>query len=191
MTRTFSPDPLPAEVLDRLLAGAGRAPSAGFSQGVDLIVLTSGPARSRFWEAASDARWRGAPEGSAGLMAAPVIVVPVADPAAYLERYAETDKSSSDLAGRPAADWPVPYWVVDAAFVVMQLLLGATDAELGALFFRLHRPPAEVLDALGAPPGRVAIGALALGWPGPGDRRTSPATRRRRGMDELVHLERW
>jgi nitroreductase len=38
MVRRFDPRPLPAEVLDRILHSATRAPSAGFSQGLDLLV---------------------------------------------------------------------------------------------------------------------------------------------------------
>ena len=63
-----------------------------------------------------------------------------------------------------AEDWPAPYWLVDASFMVMLLLLAATDEGLGALFFRLHRDPGDLLAALGVPAGKEAIGAVALGY---------------------------
>jgi len=54
MTRRYSGEPVPAEVLDRVLGVAMRAPSAGFSQGVDLLVL-EGPAQTgQFFEMTSD-----------------------------------------------------------------------------------------------------------------------------------------
>lgn len=191
MTRNFTAAPVDPAELDALLAAAVRAPSAGFTQGVDLVVMTSPDARQRLWELATEASWRAGGPHAAGLLAAPVVVLPVADPGAYAERYGEPDKSRSGLAGRAASEWPVPYWVVDASFMVMHLLLGATDAGLGALFFRLHREPAIVLEGLGVPAGRVAIGAVAIGHAAPDDPPTSPAKRRRRGLDEVVHRERW
>lgn len=91
--------------------------------------------------------------------------MPIADPDAYVERYSSEDKAHSSLHGLPAASWPVPYWIVDAAFSVMLFLLAATDIGLGALFFRLHAPERDVLAGLGLPPDRVTIGAVALGYP--------------------------
>ena len=42
MVRNYDPDrPVPAEIVDRLLAHALRAPSAGFSQGWGFLVLES------------------------------------------------------------------------------------------------------------------------------------------------------
>ena len=86
----------------------------------------------------------------------------------------------------------MPYWLVDSSFAVMLLLLAATDAGLGALFFRLHHDPALLLGALGVPEGRQVIGAVALGYEadaatkgrlrparrhaGPGARRTRSST---------------
>jgi hypothetical protein len=58
----------------------------------------------------------------------------------------------------------VPYWLVDASFMVMLLLLAAADEGLGALFFRLHRDPGPMLASLGVPSGRQVIGAVALGY---------------------------
>lgn len=191
MTRSFSSEPVAATVLDELLAAALRAPSAGFSQGIDLLCLTSPAARRRFWESVSDPAWREAGPQAPGLQCAPVVVVPIADPTAYIERYAAPDKGSSDLSGRSPHDWDVPYWLVDAAFATMTVLAGATDAGLGALFFRLHRPEAVLFDAFGVPEGRRTIGALALGHPAGPARSTSPARRRRRTAAEAVHSDRW
>ena len=41
--------PVPADALDAVLAAALRAPSAGFTQGVSLLVLSSATEREAFW----------------------------------------------------------------------------------------------------------------------------------------------
>jgi nitroreductase len=107
------------------------------------------------------------------------VVVPVARASPYVARYAEPDKLGSGLAGVAAEDWAVPYWLVDASFVTMQLLLLVESVGLGALFHRLHNDPAPWLAAIGAPDDCLVIGAVTLGVPlGPplaGDDRGVPA----------------
>ena len=62
----------------------------------------------------------------------------------------EPDKASSGLGpDRGETAWPVPYWYFDAGASVMALLLGATDAGLGACFLGNFRGEQELLDALG------------------------------------------
>jgi len=67
MTRGYSDEPVPPEVLDRVLGVALRGPSAGFSQGVDLLVL-DGPAETRqFFEMTSDPEFLAGPVRSKAL----------------------------------------------------------------------------------------------------------------------------
>ena len=61
MVRRFDPRPLPAGVLDRILESATHAPSAGFSQGLDLVVLEGPEAVAGFWRATADPRFE--PDG--------------------------------------------------------------------------------------------------------------------------------
>jgi nitroreductase len=191
MVRSYSNRPVPADVLDRVLDVALRGPSAGFSQGVDLLVL-EGSQTQQFFELTSDPGFIAEPGPLSGLLRAPVIVLPLSDPAAYVARYSEADKAGSSLAGVPAQSWPVPYWLVDSSFAVMLLLLAATDEGLGALFFRLHRDPGPFLAALGVPEGKQVIGAVALGYEAPaGAVVGSPARRARRPASEVVHRGRW
>jgi len=170
MARRFDPRPVPRDVLVRVVAIAATAPSAGKTNGVELRVLESPDERARFWELASDREWRACGPKSSGLLAAPVIVVPIADPDAYVARYDRPDKVLSALSGLAASEWPVPYWIVDSSFMAMLVLLAAADAGLGALFFQLHAPAEDVLAGLGVPPTRVAIGAIAIGYPAEGSR---------------------
>jgi len=191
MTRQFSTDPLPTALLDEVLQTGTRAPSAGFTQGIDLVVLTSDEARTRFWQVASDESWRGRDQSAAGLVAAPAIVVPVADSSAYADRYRDTDKTTSVLFARDVASWPVPYWLVDAAYASMLILLAATAKGLGALFFQLHAAESTVCNALGIPEERRLIGAIALGYPIGDEPPGSPSRRARRPFADVVHREGW
>jgi nitroreductase len=186
MVRRFDPRPLPAEVLDRILHSATRGPSAGFSQGLDLLVL-EGPAAVRdFWLATADPRY-GKPYSTAE---PPVIVLVLADKQAYLDRYGAPDKAG--LGMEVEEGWPVPYWDLDAAMAVMLMLLAATDEGVGAWYFGVFHGAETLLDRYGVPPGHHLIGAVALGHPGADDRPGgSSRTRHRRPLDEIVHRGRW
>jgi nitroreductase len=182
MVRSFDGRPLPAAVLDRVLDNARRGPSAGFAQGVAFVALEGPDQTAVFWdhtlpvEHRAGFRW-------GGLLRAPVLVVCLADRETYARRYGEPDKAG--------ATWPVAWEEVDCAFATMLLLLTAVDAGVGALFFGIARGEAELLAALGVPPGLRALGAVALGYPAPDDRPSTSAARRRRPATETIHRGRW
>jgi nitroreductase len=188
MVRDYDSDrPVPAEVRERLLEHAIRAPSAGFSQGWAFLVLESPEERDRFWTATTSP---GAPDPWLTRMRrAPLLVVPLAHKAAYLDRYAEPDKGWTD---RDEARWPVPYWDVDTGMAALLMLLTAVDEGLGACFFGV---PSEHLDsfraAFGVPAAYRPIGCVSVGYPGPEDRRSPSLRRGRRRTDEVVHRGRW
>lgn len=188
MCRDFLDRPVPPEMVDRILEGARRAPSAGHTQGWAFVVLEGHKQTRVFWDHDAGPEWLARPTHP-GLLRAPVIILPMANRQAYLDRYAEADKRAT-AAGGPST-WDVPYWLVDTAFATMVLLLGASDARLGALFFALHAEPAGLLDALGVPPGWQPLGAVALGWPAPGQRPSASVARGPRPVDEVVHRGRW
>ena len=173
---------IPDDVLLPVLDAARRAPAAGNSAQVDLLVIDDTEA---FWSLTftdrSTFRWQ-------GLFDAPVVVVPIVDPHAYAERYSAPDKAHAGLAGTEA--WDPPYWWVDGGMAVGNLLLAAVDAGLGALLFGLFGREAAVLEAFGVPAGRRALGAITLGWPAP-DEPGASAGRGRRSLDEVVHRGRW
>ena len=136
MVRRFRADrDVPLETVERLVRLAQRAPSAGHTQGWDVLALTDAADRERFWAVTRD-RTATEPDQRSrwlqGVSAAPVLLVMLADPTAYLDRYAEPDKGWTD---RSLDRWPIPYWDTDTAMAAMVLLLGAVDAGLGALFF--------------------------------------------------------
>jgi nitroreductase len=171
-------------VVERILANGNRAPSAGFTQGYGFLVLEGAADRARLWQAFVAA---GYPLDPAE-MAAPLLIVPLACKAAYLDRYAEPDKGWAD---RDEARWPIPYWYIDTGFAALLMLLTAVDQDLGGLFFGL---PPEVITAVraafGVPEDHEPIGAIAIGQPAPGGS-TGSAWRGRRPLDQVVHWGRW
>jgi nitroreductase len=186
MVRNYDPGrPVPPEVVDRLLAHAVRAPSAGFSQGWAFLVLEEPGDRERFWTATtpqSPTSWL------TGMRRAPLIVAVHSHKDAYLDRYAEPDKGWTD---RDDARWPVPYWHIDAGFAALMMLLTAVDEGLGACFFGI--PPERTgsyREAFGVPAAYTPIGAITVGYPAE-DRRSPSLRRGRRETDEVVHRGRW
>ncbi len=189
MVRAFRPVPIEAVVLDRVVHALFRGPSAGFAQGLEVLVLDMPAPVERFWSVAfpdpakrASFRWQ-------GLFEAPVLLIPVVSPHVYATRYGEADKAASGLGDESA--WPVPYWWVDGGMGVMASLLSAVDEELGALFFGLFDHEEAVLTAFGVPPGHRALGAVALGYPAPDEPGRSAATRPRRCPAEVIHRSQW
>ncbi len=186
MVRAFEDRKVPVEVIEGLVDLARRAPSAGNSQGWDLVVLQDDET-ARFWdvtmppERRATFRWQ-------GLLSAPVIVLPYADRGAYLARYAEPEKAATGLSEADA--WAVPYWLVDTGFFTMTFLLAAHHAGLGALFFGVFERQVALSASLGVPDDRQLIGAIALGYPLPSEAGRS-AKRPKRSVDDIVHYGGW
>jgi len=188
MVRDFSDEPVARPLLDQLMANATRTPSAGYSQGFAFLVLTDPGQRRLFWETTSGPEWRGESE-SVPLTRAPVVILPLANKKAYLDRYALPDKVHTPLSDE--AHWPAPYWDIDTGFGVMMILLTAVDLGLGALFFGIFAGEYALLDALGVPEGYRPIGAIAVGHPTPGTRSRPELRTGRRRLDDVVRWERW
>jgi nitroreductase len=188
MVRAYDGRAVDPSVLERVLDAARRAPSAGNTQALDLVVLSGAEETARYWDVALPVgparegfRWQ-------GLLEAPVLVLPVVAPDAYAARYAEADKAATGLGSVEA--WPVPYWFVDGGMAVQAMLLVAAEEGLGALFFGLFDRERPVLDALGVPPDRRGLGVVALGHPAP-DEPGRSAGRPRRPRDDVVHRGGW
>lgn len=184
MVRNFDERPIPPEALERILANAQRAPSAGFSQGWAFLVLEGPEETGRFWDSAPDrgfarARWP-------GVTKAPVLIVCLSHRQAYLDRYAEPDKGWED---RDPRRWPTPYWDVDTGFAALMMLLTAVDANLGALFFGVTDIPG-FRAAFGVPEAYHPIGVVAVGYPLP-DEPSASLKRGRRPVEDVVHRGRW
>jgi nitroreductase len=190
MVRSFTEQPVSPDALARVLGAATRAPSAGFTQGVDLVVLDEPSTRAAYWDTTLPASRRcGFPWP--GLLVAPVLVVVCVDPGAYVTRYGEPDKQATGLGVAPEA-WAVPFWFVDAGMAAENMLLAAVDEGLGACFFGVfdHEPPLKTV--LGIPAAVRTVGTIALGHEArEGARPSRSVGRERRAIGDVVHVGRW
>ncbi|WP_149204129.1 nitroreductase family protein [Actinotalea subterranea] len=191
MVRRYTPEPMDPAAVERLLAAAQRAPSAGFSQGWGFLVLDTPRDVDRFWEVTTPPARAASPDAwLRGMRTAPVVIVPFSSQQAYLDRYAEPDKGWTD---RDVDRWPVPYWHVDAGMAALLVLLTAVDEGLGACFFGVPGPSVAALRReFGVPDAFAPVGALTVGHPAQGERAGGSAgRRRRRPQDEVVHRGHW
>jgi nitroreductase len=186
MVRNFERRPVPPDVVERILANALHAPSAGFTQGWAFVVLEGPEDTERFWDATWERDQARASFRYQGLFNAPLIVVALANEDAYLDRYAEPDKGWTD---RDPRRWPVPYWHVDTGFAALLMLMTAVDAGLGGLFFTVAEPE-RVRAAFGIPEAFAPVGALAIGYPAV-DEPSRSLRRGRRSVEEVVHRGHW
>jgi nitroreductase len=190
MVRRYADRPVDRAAVDRMLANAVRAPSAGFSQGWAFLVLDSERDLDRFWAVASPEAADVEGAWLSGMRTAPVVVVPLSNEAAYLDRYAEPDKGWAD---RDSNRWPVPYWHIDTGMASLLILLTAVDEGLGACFFGV---PPDRIDALraefGVPDEWTPIGAITVGHRvEDAGVAGSPSRRARKPVQEVVHRGGW
>lgn len=188
MVRNYTDDPVDPVVLTRVLDAARRAPAAGNTQALDLLVLEGSERTGAYWDVTLPAERR-ATFRWPGLLRAPVLVIPCVAPGAYVERYAEADKARTGL-GASADGWAVPYWYVDGGAAVMAMLLAAVDEGLGALLFGQFTHEPAVRAAFAIPDDVAVLGTVALGHPAP-DEPGRSAARPRRPLDEVVHRGAW
>jgi len=179
MIRTFKPDPVPKEKVERILSIAQHYPSAGYSQEVAFVVVTDKEKRKRIRDLRdlkSDA---------------PVLLIPCVSEKVVHDRYHESDKIRS---GGKEIDWPVPFWYFDVGCSCMLVFLAAANEGIAASFagsvgiFK----PSILRKELGIPEHYEPVGVLSLGYPDYANEVPSPSLRRgRRPLKDFVHEENW
>jgi FMN reductase [NAD(P)H] len=187
MTRAYSPEPVEPETIERIVGVIRRAPTAGFSQGQRLLVVTDLQTRRRLAEISEEE------DHEPWLSVAPVHVLLLTREADYHERYQREDKLA--VTGGVEVEWPVPYWFVDAGATMMLVMLAALDEGLACGFAGFVPPQGDRVKELLGIPAEVSLdGVITIGRaaddPQEG-RTTSALTKRRKPLDELVHWERW
>jgi len=186
MVRSFEDRPVPHEVVERMLANAQKAPSAGFSQGWGFLVLEGKDEATRYF----DALWppeRRTEFGWPDFFNAPVLIVCLSNKMDYLRRYAESDKGWTDMS---ESHWPVPYWDIDTGMAALLVLLTAVDAGLGAVFFGVF-DQAKLRATYGIPDEYTAVGVIAVGYAKPKDRPSPSLRRGHRPATDVVRRGRW
>jgi nitroreductase len=188
MVRRFDQRPVPSETIDRILDVGRRAPSAGFSQGLELLVLDTPETVAAFWKLTRDPEFGWDDEEIA--VGPTVLVIPLPDARRYVERYSEPDKVRAAM--NEEQNWSVKYWEIDAAMASMLMLLAAVDEGLGGWFFGIDHGERELLEHFVVPSALRPIGILGFGYRAEDDRPSgSPTTHPRRPFAELVHRNRW
>lgn len=190
--RTYADRPVQRDVLERIAnAAVVWAPSAGFSQGLRIVVVTDPEIRKAIATAASEDELaaHGRPRWKA---AAPVHMVVLTREDDYHDRYRERDKLR--ITGGREIDWPAPYWYVDAGAAAMTLMLAAIDEGLDTAIFGVTDLPA-LQETLGLPNDARFVAVVTMGYPAAGgDEPSSGAsvfTKRRKAREEVVRWERW
>jgi nitroreductase len=187
MVRTFEDRPIDLAVLERIIANAQRAPSAGYSQGWAFLVLNGKDETERYWNTTMSEDRR-KEFGWPGMFNAAAIIVCLSNKSAYIDRYARPDKGWVD---RDEKHWPVPYWDIDVGMAALLILQTAVDAGLGAVFFGIF-DQAGFRKAFGVPDEYTAVGAVAIGHKATTDR-PSPSLKivGKKAASEVIHRGHW
>jgi FMN reductase [NAD(P)H] len=184
MVRAYEPEPVPREAIERIVRSVRHGPSAGFSQGLRLVVVTEAERRQRLAQIVGDGAW---------VENAPVLVVVCVREDDYHDRYRQPDKLA--VTGGVEIEWPIPYWYFDAGAAAMLILLAAIDEGYAAGLFGV---PVEKLPAfreeLALPDDVEITCCITIGRAAEDDdlsATSSRLTRSRRAQDEIVRWERW
>jgi len=186
MVRAFSDEPVEADALERVLRTAQRGPSAGYSQGVEFVVVTGNGARHELARLVTNRE-----SATEAIARAPVHIAICTSADIYKDRYREPDKVR--VRGDTPDDvlWQIPFWHVDAGAAMMLILLAAVNEGLDAGFIGVWRQP-EVKAHLQIPDSYTITGIAMLGHRGTAEQAQGSVTsRRRRAAADVIHRERW
>ena len=163
MIRRFDRRPVPTDVMDRILEAGRRAPSAGFSQGLELMVLDTPETIAEFWAITRDDEFPWEDEDIA--VGPTVLVLPLPDKARYIARYSEDDK----------------------------IAFGMDEEErLGGWYVGITHGERALLDRFGVPADLRPIGIIGFGYRADDEEPQGSWTkRRRRPFEEQVHRNGW
>jgi len=182
--RRFEEGGVDREVIERIARLAQRTPSAGFSQGQRLVVVTDPERRREVARACSEDEYE--PEFGRWISECAAQFIPCVSEAIYHRRYQQADKT--DETGEEIV-WPVPYWFVDVGATMQNVWLAAVNEGLGCGF--AGAPSTAALSAaLELPVEFVPIGVMPVGRPLP-DVRSPSLKRGWVPFDEFAHWERW
>jgi Nitroreductase len=182
--RRFEDTPVDREVLEKIARLAQRTPSAGFSQGQRVVIVTDPEQRRRVAETCDESYY--ANEGFGHWISeCAAQFIPCVSEAIYHRRYQEPDKTE----GGEETEWPTPYWWIDIGKTSMVLMLAAHDAGLAAGFAGPQDVPA-LKAVLGLPDEFHPIGVIPVGRPLP-DKRSPSLKRGWLPFEDFAHWERW
>lgn len=161
MIRRFRSDPVSDATVNRLIATATRAPSAGHTEPWAFVAVRDARTRSELGRAAF---------GQMFVAESPLVVVACADLSRSRAQYGERGNR---------------YGIIDASFASLLLLLAVVDEGLGACFVGAFED-AAVSRLLRLPADVQPIAIIPIGMPA-----ESPPARKRRPVTAVLHRERW
>lgn len=182
--RRFEDTPVDRAVLDGIARLAQRTPSAGFSQGQRVVIVTDPEQRRRVAETCGESYYAGEGFGN-WISECAAQFIPCVSEAIYHRRYQEPDKTD----GGEEIEWPTPYWWIDIGKTSMVLMLAAHDAGLAAGFAGPQDVPA-LKAVLGLPHEFHPVGVIPVGRPLP-DKRSGSLKRGWLPFEDFAHWERW
>ena len=185
MVRNYTDEPIEEDVLNRIADAALRAPSAGNSRGIGVVVVTAEDIRCDIAALADEASYVAA-GFDAWISKAPAHIVISVSEKIYRDRYAEPDKLGPN---GEQIEWPIPYWWIDAGASMMAVLLAVVDEGLSAGFLGVHSVP-DLASRLGIPADHVPIGVLTVGHPA-ADRRSGSLDRPSQPRTSVIHHNSW
>jgi nitroreductase len=188
MVRSFEDRPIPPEVIERIVRNAQRGPSAGFSQGVEFLVLQGAEQLASYWKSVAPSTAPGTAPAWPLSQNAQLVIVLVSDKKAYIDRYSRPDKEWTKMSDE--ALWPVPFWDIDAGMAGLLVLLTAVDAGLGACFVGVADQPG-FKARFGIPDRMNVVGCVQVGYPAESDAPSPSLARGRRPAEEVVHYGKW
>jgi nitroreductase len=160
--RKFKSDPVPAEILHRIIDAAHWAPSAGNLQSAEFIIIRDNNTKKSLVQAAL---------GQDFIAQAPVVIVACTDTQRSAMKYGERGK--------------ILYSIQDAAASIQNLLLAAHDLGLGACWIGAFFED-KVSDILGIPAGVVPLAIIPIGYTD-----SKPVSPPRADLTEAVHFEKY
>lgn len=171
--RRFEEGGVGRDTIERIARLAQRAPSAGFSQGQRLIVVTETERRREVARLCGEEEYQDLDMGP-WISECAAQFIPCVSEAIYHRRYQEADKVQDD---GTEIDWPIPYWWVDVGATMQNVMLASVNEGLGCGFVGTDATGwMHIRDLLGIPDEFIPIGVMPVGRPLPDVR--SPSLKR-------------
>ncbi len=184
----FLARPIDRGTLEEILDDSAHVPSAGFTQDCDLVVVRDAAVKKELAEAAREPEYlkRGQAK-SRFISGAPVVVVPCGNRSLFEARYGAPAEKSARL----------PWWLIDAGFVSLALILSAFEKGLAASFIggfdddRVAKALSLPRDGSVVPLAIVPMGYARKEGSARRQKEKSIVAARRRDRKDVVHWDRW